>query len=91
MERGMAEGGAVEVEGHVNASTRTAMRLKDATMGVGLDAASVDVLCMLLDLNNPRTRAARRRAAINQRTAISAMRTGISTAVATMGATSEVL
>ena len=56
LERGMAEGGAVEVEGHVNASTRTAMRLKDATMGVGLDAASVDVLCMVLDLDCDKAR-----------------------------------
>jgi len=91
LERGMAEGGAVEVEGRFNTSTRTAMWLKGAIVDAGLDAASVDVLCMLLDLNNPRTRAARRRAAMNQRTAISATRTRIATAVATTGATSEVL
>jgi len=47
----MAEGGAVEVEGHVNASTRIAMWLKGAIVDVGLDAASVDVLCMVVDLD----------------------------------------
>ena len=44
LERGMAEGDAVEVEGRVNASTRTAMWLKGAVVDAGLDAASVDVL-----------------------------------------------
>ena len=51
LERGMAEGDAVEVEGRVNASTRFAMWLKGAIVDVGLDAASVDVLCMVLDLD----------------------------------------
>jgi len=50
MERGMAEGDAVEVKGRVNASTRIAVWLKGAIVDVGLDAASVDVLCMVLDL-----------------------------------------
>ena len=44
LERGMAEGDAVEVEGRVNASTRIAMWIKGAIVDVGLDAASVDVL-----------------------------------------------
>ena len=45
LERGMAEGDAVEVEGRFNASTRIAMWLnKGAIVDVGLDAASVDVL-----------------------------------------------
>jgi len=47
----MAEGDAVEVEGRVNASTRIAMWLKGAVVDVGLDAASVDVLCIVLDLD----------------------------------------
>jgi len=51
LERGMAEGDAVEVEGRVNASTRIAMWIKGAIVDVGLDAASVDVLCMVLDLD----------------------------------------
>ena len=51
LERGMAEGGAVEVEGRFNASTRIAMWLKGAIAEVGLDAAPVDVLCMVLDLD----------------------------------------
>ena len=50
LERGLTEGDAVEVEGCVSASTRIAIWLKGAIMGVGLDAASVDVLCMELDL-----------------------------------------
>ena len=49
LEWGMAEGGAVEVEGRVNASSRTEMWLKGAVVDVGLNAASVDVLCMVLD------------------------------------------
>jgi len=48
LERGMAEGDAAEVEGRFNASTRIAMWLKGAIVDVGLDAASVDVLCMML-------------------------------------------
>ena len=44
LERGMAEGDAVEIECRVNASTRIAMWLKGAIVDVGLDAASVDVL-----------------------------------------------
>ena len=44
LERGMAEGDAVEVEGRVNASTRIAIWLKGTIVDVGLDAASVDVL-----------------------------------------------
>jgi len=40
----MAGGDAAEVEGRVNASTRTAMWLKGAVVDAGLDAASVDVL-----------------------------------------------
>ena len=51
LERGMAKGDAVEVEGRVNASTRIAMWLKGAVVDVGLDAASVDVLCIVLDLD----------------------------------------
>ena len=51
LERGMAEGGAVEVEGRFNTSTGIAMWLKGAFVEVGLDAASVDVLCMVLDLD----------------------------------------
>ena len=51
LERGMAEGDAVEVEGRVNVSTWIAMWLKGAIVDVGLDAASVDVLCMVLDLD----------------------------------------
>jgi len=52
LERGMAdEGDAVEVEGRVNASTRIAMWLIGAIVNKGLDAASVDVLCMVLDLD----------------------------------------
>ena len=51
LERGMAEGDVVEVEGRVNASTRTAMWLKGAIVDMGLDTASVDVLCMVLDLD----------------------------------------
>jgi len=51
LERGMAEGDVVEVEGRVNASTRIAMWLKGAIVDVGLDTASVDVLCMVLDLD----------------------------------------
>jgi len=47
----MAEGDAAEVEGRFNASTRTAMWLKGAIVDVGLDAASVDVLCMILNLD----------------------------------------
>ena len=49
--RGMAEEDAAEVEGRVNASTRIAIWLKGAVVEVGLDAASVDVLCMVLDLD----------------------------------------
>ena len=59
LERGMAEGDAaegdavegdaVEVKGRFNATTRIAMWLKGAVVDVGLDAASVDVLCMVLD------------------------------------------
>ena len=45
----MAEEDAVEVEGRFNASTRNAMWLKGAVVDVGLDAASVNVLCMVLD------------------------------------------
>jgi len=51
LERFMAEGDAAEVEGRFNASTRTAMWLKGAIVDVGLDAASVDVLCMILNLD----------------------------------------
>ena len=51
LERGMAEGDAVEVEGRFKTSTRIAMWLKGAIVEVGLDAASVDVLCMVLDLD----------------------------------------
>jgi len=47
----MAEGDAVEIECRVNASTRIAMWLKGAIVNVGLDAASVDVLCMVHDLD----------------------------------------
>ena len=49
--RGMAEEDAAEVEGRVNASTRIAIWLKGAVVEVGLDAASVDMLCMVLDLD----------------------------------------
>ena len=48
LERGMAEGEAVDVEGRVNASTRIVMWLKGSIVDVGLDAASVDALCMVL-------------------------------------------
>jgi len=51
LERGMAEGDAVEVGGRFNTSTRFAMWLKGAIVEVGLDVASVDVLCMVLDLD----------------------------------------
>ena len=51
LERGMAEGDAVEVEGRFNASTRIAMWLKGAIVDVGISAASVDVLYMMLDLD----------------------------------------
>ena len=51
LERGMVEGDAAEVEGRFNASTRIAMWLKGAIVDVGLDTASVDVLCMVLDLD----------------------------------------
>jgi len=51
LERAMAEGDAAEVEGCFNTSTRIAMWLKGAAVEVGLDAASVDVLCMALDLD----------------------------------------
>jgi len=47
----MAEGDAAEVEGRVNASTRIAMWLKGAIVDLGLNAASVDELCMALDLD----------------------------------------
>jgi len=55
LERGMAEGDAVEVEGCFNASNRTAMWLKGAIVDVGLDAASVDVLCIMLNLDYDKT------------------------------------
>jgi len=48
---GMAEGDAAEVKGRYNTSTRTATWIKGAVVAVGLDAASVDVLCMVLDLD----------------------------------------
>jgi len=51
LERGMAKGDAVEVEDRVNTSTGIAMWFKGAAVEVGLDAASVDVLCMVLDLD----------------------------------------
>ena len=48
----MAPNGAnFEVEGRFNTSTRIATWLKGAVVDVGLDAASVDVLCMVLDLD----------------------------------------
>ena len=47
----MAEGDAVEVEGLVNASTRFAMWLRVSIVDVGLDAASVDELCVVLKLD----------------------------------------
>ena len=46
LEWGMAEGDAIEVKGRFNTSTRITMLLK-----VDLDAASVDLLCMVLDLD----------------------------------------
>jgi len=55
LERGMAEGDAVEVEGRFIASTRIAMWLKGAVVDVGLDAASVDVLCIMLNLDYDKT------------------------------------
>jgi len=51
LERVMADGDAVEVEGRFNTSTGIAMWLKGAIVEVGLDAASMDVLCMVLDLD----------------------------------------
>jgi len=51
----MAEEDAVEVEGRFNASTRIAMWLKGAIVDVGLDAALVDVLCMMLNLDYDKT------------------------------------
>ena len=51
LERGVAEEGAVEVEGRFNTSTRTATWLKGAVVDVGLDAASVNELFMVLDLD----------------------------------------
>jgi len=45
------EGDAAEVEGRFNTSTRIAIWLKGAIVDVGLEAASVDMLCMVLDLN----------------------------------------
>jgi len=51
LEQDMAEVDAAEVEGRFNASTRIAMWLKGKIADVGLDAASVDVLCMVLDLD----------------------------------------
>jgi len=47
----MAEGDAVEVEGRFSTSTRTAMWLKGVVVDVGLEVTSVDVLCMVLDLD----------------------------------------
>ena len=55
LERGMAEGDAVEVEGRFNASTRIAMWLKGAILDVCLDSASVNVLCMMLNLDYDKT------------------------------------
>jgi len=51
LERGMAEGDAAEVEGSFNTSTRIAMWLKGAIVDVGLDATSVGMLLMVLDLD----------------------------------------
>jgi len=54
LERGMAEGNAVEVEGRFNVGTKIAMWLKGAIVDVG-DATSVDVLCMMLNLDYDKT------------------------------------
>ena len=47
----MAEEDAAKAEGRYNTSTRIVMWLKGSIVDVGLDAASVDVLCMVLDLD----------------------------------------